>query len=105
MSSIQDIVKEINDQIKNFQQSIKITNDELTNEEVVIFLSLGYDDTTKAQAVFSPAELEFFRLLIEQIMTTDSRQVTGIHAINIVGNMRGSFSKTDAQVRFVYFTF
>lgn len=95
---VQDLVKEINDQIRTFQQTIKITNDEVTNEEVVIFLSLGYDDATKAQGVFSAAELEFFRLLIEQIMTTDSRQVTGIRAINIVGNMRGSFSKTDAQV-------
>ncbi|XP_026313601.1 non-structural maintenance of chromosomes element 1 homolog isoform X2 [Hyposmocoma kahamanoa] len=94
---VQDLVKEINDQIRTFQQTIKIANDEVTNEEVVIFLSLGYDDATKAQGVFSAAELEFFRLLIEQIMTTDSRQVTGIRAINIVGNMRGSFSKTDAQ--------
>lgn len=92
------MIKEINDAIRPYQQIIKVTNDELTNEEVLIFLSLGYDDATKAQNVFSANELEFFRLLIEQIMTTESRQVTRIHAINIVGSMKSSFTKTDAEV-------
>lgn len=98
VESIQDLIKEINDAIRPYQQIIKVTNDELTNEEVLIFLSLGYDDATKAQNVFSANELEFFRLLIEQIMTTESRQVTRIHAINIVGSMKSSFTKTDAEV-------
>ncbi|KOB77803.1 Non-structural maintenance of chromosomes element 1-like protein [Operophtera brumata] len=97
VESIQDLIKEINDTIRPYQQTIKLTNDELTNEEVLIFLSLGYDDATKAQNVFSANELEFFRLLIEQIMITESRQVTRIHAINIVGGMKSSFTKTDAE--------
>ncbi|CAB3250791.1 unnamed protein product [Arctia plantaginis] len=94
---IPDMVKEVNDEIRQYQQEIKLTNDEVTNEEVVVFMSVGYDDATKAQNVFSPTELEFFRTLIEQIMTTESRQVTGINAINLVGNMKSSFTKTDAQ--------
>lgn len=98
ISSVQDLVKEINDEIRPLQQEIKITNDELTNEEVVVFLSLGYDDATKAQNIFSATELEYFRVLIEQIMTTEARQITGIHAINLVGGMKASFTKTDAQV-------
>ncbi|XP_049871313.1 non-structural maintenance of chromosomes element 1 homolog isoform X1 [Pectinophora gossypiella] len=93
------LIHEINDQIRPFQQNIKITNDELTNEKVIIFLSLGYDDATKAHNVFSPNELEFFRLLIESIMTTEARQITGIHALNIVGQMKGTLTKTDAQKR------
>ncbi|XP_028170613.1 non-structural maintenance of chromosomes element 1 homolog [Ostrinia furnacalis] len=97
LSSVQDLVKEINDEIRPLQQAIKITNDELTNEEVVIFLSLGYDDATKSQNIFNATELEYFRVLIEQIMTTEARQITGIHAINLVGGMKASFTKTDAQ--------
>ncbi|KAL0832154.1 hypothetical protein ABMA28_001616 [Loxostege sticticalis] len=97
ISLVQDLVKEINDEIRPLQQEIKITNDELTNEEVVVFLSLGYDDATKAQNIFSATELEYFRVLIEQIMTTEARQITGIHAINLVGGMKASFTKTDAQ--------
>jgi uncharacterized protein YecA (UPF0149 family) len=95
---LEDLIKEINDEIRPFQQTIKLTNDELTDEEVLIFLSLGFDDATKSQNVFHATELEYFRLLIEQIMATEARQVNGIHAINLVGGMKSSFTKTDAQV-------
>ncbi|XP_059058538.1 non-structural maintenance of chromosomes element 1 homolog [Achroia grisella] len=95
--SIEDLVKEINNEIRPFQQILKITRDELTNEDVIVFLSLGYDDATKAQNVFSATELEYFRVLIEQIMTTEARQITNIHAMNLVGSMKSSFTKTDAQ--------
>uniref|UniRef100_A0A2A4JL89 Non-structural maintenance of chromosomes element 1 homolog n=1 Tax=Heliothis virescens TaxID=7102 RepID=A0A2A4JL89_HELVI len=94
---VQDVVKAINDQIRPYQQEIKITKDEFTNEDVIIFLSLGYDDATKSQNLFSASELEYFRVLIEQIMTTESRQITGINAINLVGRMKSTFTKTDAQ--------
>ncbi|KAJ0177845.1 hypothetical protein K1T71_006718 [Dendrolimus kikuchii] len=94
--SIRDIVQGINNKIRPFQQQIKITTDELTDEEVVIFLSLGYDDATKSQKLFSTNELEYFRVLLEQIMTTETRQITGIHAMNLAGNIK-SFTKTDAQ--------
>lgn len=95
--SVQELIKEINDEIRPYQQTIKMTTDELTDEVVLVFMSLGSDDATKAQNFFSANELEFFRLLIEQIMTTDSRQVTRIHALNLVGSMKGSFTKTDAE--------
>lgn len=96
--SVKDLVKAINDEVRPFQFTIKITTDEFTNEEALVFLSLGYDEATKAQGIFSANELEFFRVLIEQIMTTESRQITGIHAINLVGSMKTSFTKTEAQV-------
>ncbi|XP_045496309.1 non-structural maintenance of chromosomes element 1 homolog [Colias croceus] len=95
--SIADLVKQINEQIKPLKQSIKITNDEYTSEEVIIFLSLGYDEATKSQNLFSQSELEYFRILLEQIMNTEGRQITGIHALNLVGSMKSSYTKTDAQ--------
>lgn len=93
------MIRAINEEIRPFQQNIKYVKDELSNDELLVFLSLGYDDATKAQNIFSPNELELFRLLLEEIMSTETRQVTGINAINLVGKMKGSFSKTDAQVR------
>ncbi|CAG5046526.1 unnamed protein product [Parnassius apollo] len=96
-ASVQELVKDINEKIKPFEQMIKIATDEFTVEEVIIFLSLGYDDATKSQNVFSATELEYFRILIEQIMTTATRQITGIHAVNLVSKMKSSFTKMDAQ--------
>lgn len=97
--SVVETVKAINDEIKAYQQTIKVVNDEMTNERLFVFLSLAFDDATKSQNFFSATELEFFRILIEEVMSTDTRQITGIHAINLVGKMKGSFNKTDAQVR------
>ena len=93
-----DIVKAINDEIRPFYQEIKITKDEVTNEDVIVFLSLADDVATKAQNIFTATELEYFRLLIEHIMSTESRQITSINAMNLVGSMKSSFTKTDAQV-------
>ncbi|XP_030027219.2 non-structural maintenance of chromosomes element 1 homolog [Manduca sexta] len=94
---LEDIVKEINTEIRPFKQAIKVTNDEMTNERVLVFVSLGYDDATKSQNVFSVTELEYFRVLIEQIMTTETRQITGILALNLVSNVKTTFTKSDAQ--------
>lgn len=95
--NIQNIVKEVNDEIRQYQQEIKVTNDEVSNEEVVVFISVGDDDATKSQNLFTATELEFFRSLIELIMTTESRQVTAINALNLVDTRKSSFTKTDAQ--------
>ncbi|XP_034828742.1 non-structural maintenance of chromosomes element 1 homolog [Maniola hyperantus] len=94
-TSIEDLTKEINDKIRPFQQTIKIVIDEVTSEKNVVFLSLGFDDATKSQNVFSAQELDFFRILIEQIMTTESRQITSQYALNLVN--KSKLSKTDAQ--------
>lgn len=96
-TSVQDVVKSINDEIRPYQQEIKITSDEVTNEKIIVFLSLGYDEATKAQNIFSANELEYFRVLLEQIMTTESRQITEMNAINLASSMKSTFTKSDAQ--------
>ncbi|KAJ8719059.1 hypothetical protein PYW07_016615 [Mythimna separata] len=95
--SVPDVVKAINDEIRPYYQEIKITKDEVTNEDCIVFLSLADDAATKAQNLFSTTELEYFRVLIEQIMSTESRQITKIFAMNLVSSMKSSFTKTDAE--------
>ncbi|KAJ8724391.1 hypothetical protein PYW08_015865 [Mythimna loreyi] len=95
--SVTDVVRAINDEIRPYYQEIKMTQDEVTNEDCIVFLSLADDAATKAQNLFSATELEYFRLLIEQIMSTESRQITKIFAMNLVSSMKSSFTKTDAE--------
>ncbi|XP_047520888.1 uncharacterized protein LOC125060162 [Pieris napi] len=95
--SIPALVEKINEELRPIKQQIKITNDELSAEEVLVFMSLGFDDATKSQNLFPAADLEYFRILIEQIVTTENRQISGIHALNLVGNMKSTYTKTSAQ--------
>ncbi|XP_073952881.1 SMC5-SMC6 complex component Non-SMC element 1 isoform X2 [Choristoneura fumiferana] len=96
--SIDNLVKEINEKIKPLHQQIKISNDELTDEQVVVFICLGHDEATKSQNVFSAMELEYFRLLLEEIMSIETRQITGILAMNLVNRLKtSSFTKTHGQ--------
>lgn len=98
--SISTLIEQINEQIRPIKQLIKITNDELSAKEVLVFMSLGYDDATKSQNLFPAADLEYFRILIEQIVTTENRKIAGIHALNLVGNMKSTYIKMSAQVNF-----
>lgn len=93
--NIQELIKEINDKIRPYQQEIKLTSNEVSGEEVVVFISLGYDDASKSQTVFSPAELDYFRVLIEQILSNDSRQISGEHATKKFDIKR--FTKAEAK--------
>lgn len=74
----------------------------MTDEDCIVFLSVADDAATKAQNIFSATELEYFRVLIEQIMSTESRQITKINAMNLVSSMKSNFTKTDAQVSIVF---
>lgn len=95
-------MKEINNDIKPYQQVIKIATNELTEEQVLIFINLAFDDATKAHNFFNAPELEYYRLLIEEIMSTETRQVSEMYAINLVGRMKGAFTKSSAQVSFKF---
>lgn len=92
-------MKEINEKIRPLNQQIKISNDELTDEKAVVFICLGHDEATKSQNVFSTMELEYFRLLLEEIMSVETRQITGILAMNLVNRLKtSSFTKSHGQV-------
>lgn len=102
--TVQDLVKEINSMIRPFQQKIKIAHDEITEEEVLIFIAMADDEISKCQNYFSATDLEYFRVLLEQIVTSDSRQITRIHALNLVSSMKSSFTKIEAEVSTYFFT-
>lgn len=63
-----------------------------------MFLCLGYDDTTKLQNMFAPNKLDYFRILMEEIVTTENREITEIQALNLVSKVKPTLHKTDAKV-------
>ncbi|XP_072950056.1 non-structural maintenance of chromosomes element 1 homolog [Epargyreus clarus] len=97
---LQVMVQEINNKIKPLLQEIRFVKDEVTTDDLVVFLSIGDDETTKAQNVFSPVELEFFRVLIENIMSIETREIAEMSALNLVNNIKVGtriLSKINAQ--------
>ncbi|XP_050349520.1 uncharacterized protein LOC126772955 [Nymphalis io] len=92
---IKDLVTKINEKIKPLKQMIKIVNDETTMQKNLVFISLGYDEATKTQNMFSSEQLAYFRVLLEQIMTTESRQITATQASNLVG--KGTIAMKDTE--------
>lgn len=94
---LKNCIQEINDVIRPYQQSIKVTYNESTNEEVVIFLTHAWDSISESQKIFTAKELDYFRLLIEEIMSIDVREITGINAINLVNKMGQKISMLQAE--------
>ncbi|OWR45879.1 hypothetical protein KGM_202611 [Danaus plexippus plexippus] len=96
-SSLENVIEDINKSIRPFEQTIKIVIDELTLERKLVFLCLGYDDTTKLQNMFAPNKLDYFRILMEEIVTTENREITEIQALNLVSKVKPTLHKTDAK--------
>lgn len=96
-NSIESLIKDINKEIRPLQQTIKLVTDEVTEEEAIVFLSLGEDELSRSQNIFSAVDLEYFRILLEDIVVTNRREISGIQALNLVGRMKGNLLKTDAQ--------
>ncbi|XP_052739827.1 uncharacterized protein LOC112042970 [Bicyclus anynana] len=94
-TTIGDLIQEVNKKIKPFDQKIKIVYNDETSEENLVFLFIASDDAAKSQTIFSPQELEFFRKIMEEIMTTENRQIDSNYALNLVNNLK--LTKTEAQ--------
>lgn len=80
------------------KQLVKITKDEITDENILMFFSIARDNATKSQNFFSVAEYEFLQLLLKEIMTEKDRQISETNAMNLVGKINGSLTETDIQV-------
>ncbi|CAG9579750.1 unnamed protein product [Danaus chrysippus] len=72
--------------------------DELTSERKLVFLCLGYDETTKLQNMFAPNKLDYFRILMEEIVTTENREISVMRALNLVSKVKPTLHITDAEV-------
>ncbi|CAH2085437.1 unnamed protein product [Euphydryas editha] len=63
-------------------------------KDLLIFLSLGNDEATKSQKIFTEAQLHYFMNILKQILETETRQITKTNALRL----RGTIHLTDAEV-------
>ncbi|XP_045449288.1 non-structural maintenance of chromosomes element 1 homolog [Melitaea cinxia] len=92
--AIKDLIKSINEDIKPFQQKIKLVQDEKTMKDSLIFLSLGNDRATKSQKLFTDVQLNYFMNILKEILETETRQITRTNAYRL----RGTIHQKDAEV-------
>lgn len=92
--AIKDLIKNINEHIKPFQQKIKLVQDEKTMKDSLIFISLGDDTATKSQKLFTDVQLNYFMNILKEILETETRQITRTNAYRL----RGTIHLKDAEV-------
>lgn len=100
--SISKLVEEINNEISPFRQRITIVKDKNTEscEETLIFIMMVADNATKCQKIFTEKELNYFRKLIEEIISTESREIDYYTAFNLTKTF---VTKKEAEVKYLFF--
>lgn len=98
ISNVIDVVKEINEIIKPYQQTIKILTDEITDEQILMFINFySVNVSEDARNSYSVIELEYYRVLIQEIMTTEKRRISSAYALSLADKVQSKFGGTSPQ--------
>ncbi|XP_076258278.1 SMC5-SMC6 complex component Non-SMC element 1 [Rhynchophorus ferrugineus] len=90
-------INQINNLIKKQYFKIAIANCELTDKEVVCWLNTKSDNIAKHRSTYSALELEYFHVLLQEVISSDDKRLNYSYAINLTSRLTSSISREKAQ--------
>ncbi|KAF9500944.1 hypothetical protein BDN71DRAFT_1439849 [Pleurotus eryngii] len=95
-----EFVARVNTSIDNLDLEFRHLHDEHTGREMYALVNRKGDDIAQMASHYSPAEIAFFRALVEQIMLApnESYCVSSLAALREVHALQTSMSKSQAEV-------
>ncbi|KAK9875374.1 hypothetical protein WA026_007770 [Henosepilachna vigintioctopunctata] len=90
------IVNQINRVISNQYFKIIFAKCEVTQVEMVIWLSLKNDTLTKLHLNFTERQLEYFQSILHEIINSEQRKLMFVVCINITSSLTGNLSRDNA---------
>lgn len=97
MAHLKSIVREINKEISKQFYKIVFSMCEVTNQELIVWLNTKNDDISKYQISYSTIELEYFHVILKEILTSEEHRLTFMVCINIASTLTAQFSRDNAQ--------
>ncbi|KAB0799038.1 hypothetical protein PPYR_06918 [Photinus pyralis] len=80
---LKQFVAEINDKISKQDLKINFLKCEVTGDDKLVLLNTVNDDVSKLQNSFRPAELEYFQLVLQELVTADDHQINKMQCYNL----------------------
>ncbi|KAJ8473266.1 hypothetical protein ONZ45_g16353 [Pleurotus djamor] len=95
----EQFVVKINDSLDCLDLEFRHLHDEYTGQEVYALVNRRGDEIAQMATQYSPAEIAYFRALVEQIMLApnESYCVSSMAALHKVNSLKTSMSKTQAE--------
>ncbi|GAB0089688.1 Non-structural maintenance of chromosomes element 1 homolog [Sergentomyia squamirostris] len=90
------VVEKINENLEKFSLSIVRTKYEYTDEEFYVFVARIQSPEAKFQNLYTEAEIQFFPLLLKEIITSDDLCISPIQALNLIPKLQKPVTKTRA---------
>lgn len=96
-SQFKNLIGDINTQI--MEHSFKIVYDvcEVNNKEVIIWINTKNDEISKLQVTFTPLDLEYFHVILQEILGTDQHHLGYISCLNIASTLTAPMTRTHGQ--------
>lgn len=94
---LNQLIYEINGHILAQGFKLKLVRCETTGSEKLILQNEIADDISKAQDRFSAAELNYFQLVLQEIITADACALQTIACINLTNSPAVTIKKDDAE--------
>lgn len=73
------------------------TKCEVTGNKYCCLVNTGNDDISRLPVQFTTLDYELFQIIINEIILTDTRFLTGIYSLNLVSKCKTAVSKDDMQ--------
>ncbi|XP_066257008.1 non-structural maintenance of chromosomes element 1 homolog isoform X2 [Euwallacea similis] len=70
---------------------------EVTQQRLIVWLNTRNDDISNLQITYSPIELEYFHVILQEILCSDDNKLTSIIVLNITSNLTEEFSRDSGQ--------
>lgn len=70
---------------------------EVTNQELFIWANTKNDNISKLQITFSAIELEYFHVILQEIINSEENRLTFVVVLNITSTLTVPFSRDNGQ--------
>lgn len=97
MDQLKLLIITTNREISQQYFKIALGTCEVTNQQLIIWLNTKNDDISKLQITFSAIELEYFHVILQEILNSENNRLTFVVVLNITSTLTASFSRDNGQ--------
>ncbi|XP_077283797.1 SMC5-SMC6 complex component Non-SMC element 1 isoform X2 [Arctopsyche grandis] len=83
-TDVKDIISQINKEINVFEKQIIFVKNDITGSEELVYISTCDDEISRSQKYFTKSDLEYFKWVLEDIIVSENKTISGISAVNLV---------------------
>ncbi|CAG9835057.1 unnamed protein product [Diabrotica balteata] len=97
LAQLKTLVIEINREISKQCYKLVFNTCEVTNEPYLIWLNTKNDDISKLQISYSSLELEYFHVILQEILRSEEHRITFIVCLNLTSTLTASYSRENGE--------